>query len=189
MSKSKRSSTLTVRLDQGTLDIVREEAERQGVSINVLVNRELRKYVDWGRFAERYGMTGISKNGLRRLMVAIPDEKLRELGAAAGKEAPRDLILFIWGAVTLGNAMKLLHAYAEHHRMGDLEQHDEDSKIRIVLHHDMGMKRSVYLESFFVAMFEDLFNYRPRFNTTSRSVSFIIVPSEIRLAQEQLSRA
>jgi len=189
MSKLKRSTTLTLRLDQGILDIVREEAERQGISINVLVNKELRKYSEWGRFAERYGMTEISKNGLRRLLFAIPEEKLRELAAQAGKEAPRDLILFIWGEVTLENAIKLLHAYAEYHRMGDLERHDEDGKIRFVLHHDMGPRRSTYLEAFFGAMFEDLFNYRPKFNSTSRSVSFTIVPAAIRPAQEQVSRA
>jgi hypothetical protein len=189
MSKPKRSTTLTLRLDQEILDVIREEAERHGISINVLVNRELRKYAHWGRFAERYGLTGISKNGLRRLLSASPEEKLRELAAQAGQEAPRDLILFIWGEVTLENAIKLLHTYAEDQRMGDLERHDEDGKISFVLHHDMGLKRSIYLEAFFGAMFENLFNYRPRFNSTSRSVSFTIVPSEIRPAQQQVSRA
>ncbi len=185
MSKQKQSTTLTIRLEQTVLGILKEEAQRQGLSVNVLVNRQLRKYVDWGRHAERYGMITIPKDGLRRLLKAIPDATLRELGASAGKDGPRDLILFIWGDVTLENAIKLLHIYDDHHRMGNLEQHEEDGKIRFVLHHEMGIKRSIYMEAYFTSMFETLFNYTPQIETTVRSVALTISSANIRSTHQQ----
>ncbi|MBI4257963.1 MAG: hypothetical protein HY619_03315 [Thaumarchaeota archaeon] len=183
MSKPKQSTTFTLRLDQDILNALRDEAGRQGISVNVLVNRHLRKYVDWGRFAERYGMISMSKNALRRLIRSIPDETLRSLAMEGGKEGPIDLILFMWGEVTLENAIKLIHFFAEHQGIGDLEERAENGDKRFVIHHDMGPKRSIYIEAFFKSMFKSLFNYLPKFDSTHRSVAFTISPSQINTAR------
>ncbi|MBI2183657.1 MAG: hypothetical protein HYU39_01730 [Thaumarchaeota archaeon] len=183
MSKPKRSTTFTLRVDQDILDALKDEAGRQGVSANVLVNKQLRKYVDWGRFSERYGMISISKNALRRLLRVIPDETLRELATEGGREGPIDIILFVWGEVTMENVIKLLHIFAVYHGMGDLEEHDENGRKRFVFHHDMGPKRSIYIEAFFKSMFKSLFNYSPKFETTHRTVAFTISPSEINVSR------
>ena len=60
------------------------EAEQQGLSVNVIANRALRKYVEWDVVSERYKVASTFPSLLVKLMTWVPEEHVRELGSHSG---------------------------------------------------------------------------------------------------------
>jgi len=48
----KKSRSITFRLDSFVVDELQREANQTEISLNVLVNKILKKYVEWGRYEQ-----------------------------------------------------------------------------------------------------------------------------------------
>ena len=64
----KKSRSITFRLDTLTLDELQKEADLKELSLNVLVNQVLRRYVEWDRYESKLGMMPIPKLMLTTLI-------------------------------------------------------------------------------------------------------------------------
>lgn len=60
ISKPKRTVTMTFRIDESILNVLKEESERKDISLNTLVNHVLKQYVDWDMYAAKAGMIPIA---------------------------------------------------------------------------------------------------------------------------------
>jgi hypothetical protein len=59
--KPKKSQSVSFRLDSNTLNELQREADLNQISLNVLVNRVLKRYSDWGTYENRIGMMPVPK--------------------------------------------------------------------------------------------------------------------------------
>jgi predicted HicB family RNase H-like nuclease len=96
-SSSKRSSSIkklvhsSIRLEEDVFKLLQSEADRQGISVNSLINKTLKNYVTSEMYFERLGFLLVSKDFLRKTFTELTDEKRiveygRELGLMAAKE-------------------------------------------------------------------------------------------------------
>ena len=69
--KPKKSQSISFRLDSNTLDELQREADLNQISLNVLVNRVLKRYTDWGTFENRIGMILVPKTMLTLIDKAV----------------------------------------------------------------------------------------------------------------------
>ena len=58
---STRTRSITFRLDPNTVDNLQREADQKEISLNVLVNQVLRRYVKWDTFESKIGMMPVPK--------------------------------------------------------------------------------------------------------------------------------
>ena len=56
-----KTRSITFRLDPSTVDNLQREADQKEISLNVLVNQVIRRYVKWDTFEPKIGMMPVPK--------------------------------------------------------------------------------------------------------------------------------
>ena len=81
----KGSVTRSVRIEKDADERLRQLATQGDTSVNTLVNRALRKFVEWDAYGEKFGFITMPAVILVKLMDCLTDEEASALGAWAGK--------------------------------------------------------------------------------------------------------
>ena len=68
------------------------EAHKQSLTLNALVSRLLRKYADFGRFAERYGFISVPGSQMTKIFAAFNEDQVAALAARAAQDRPREFL-------------------------------------------------------------------------------------------------
>lgn len=84
--RTKRTITRTFRISKGWDDVLQLEAERQGLSVNVLVNKILRKYAIFDKWSDRYGIMELTTPVFREILETVPEENLALAGEKSGSK-------------------------------------------------------------------------------------------------------
>ena len=165
MSKSsrfetrKKTITRTFRIRQEWDSVLQEEASRQGVSVNVLLNKILRKYSLYSRWDDQNNDITLPQRTLKEILSTVSVESLAEAGTRSGT----------LDAINLVNAMGLKMDYdsfvyliTEHlggphfARWFHCFHHTQGNKDIFHLQHDFGHVWSVYLEQYLLAFLSSM---------------------------------
>jgi hypothetical protein len=151
LDRRKKTITRTFRIRKEWDDILQEEAENQGVSVNVLLNKVLRKYSLYSRWADRNKDMSLPPQALREIIKTVPVESLAEAGSRSGAS----------DAINIVNSMGLMFDYdsfiyliSEHlggpnyARWFQCFHHTQGNTDIFHLQHDLGRGWSVYLEKY-----------------------------------------
>lgn len=157
----KKTITRTFRIRQEWDNVLQEEAARQGVSVNVLLNKLLRKYSLYSRWINRNNDVSLPQRTLKELLNNVEEERL----AAAGTQ------LGALDAVNIVNAMGLKMDYpsfvyliTEHLGGPDFARwfhcfhHNQGNKDIFHLQHNFGHSWSVYLEKYTLSFLQSITN-------------------------------
>jgi len=157
--KKKKTITRTFRLRQEWDSIIQEEAAKQGVSVNVLLNKILRKFSLYSRWNERNDDICLSQQTLREILKTDQFEQLAEAGTKSGA----------LDGVNIVNAMGLSMNYnsfvyliTEHLGGRDFARwfhcfhHVQGNKDVFHLQHDFGRGWSIYLEKYVLSLLHTL---------------------------------
>src|SRR5579863_729267 len=98
---SKKTSTITFRLDDDTIHRLRDLSKVQEVSTNTLVNQALKRFIDWDVYLPRSGFVILSKPVLKKLFDGLDEKSVVEIASTIGKEGIEDIVLFMRGKVEL----------------------------------------------------------------------------------------
>ena len=173
--------TRTVRIDEAYDDVLRYEADRQGVSVNTLVDRILRRYSVSYRFFENLGALTISPHTFSELLSVLEEEEIRAIARSAGMERPKELILKRGQPLTYENAVwyvtELLGDNSGWFRTTYYEREEEDI---IHLNHNQVVGWSIFLEEYIGAFFKEVIGVIPEAEVVGSSVTFTINKSKIR---------
>ncbi|HDQ05908.1 MAG TPA: hypothetical protein ENN36_04185 [Candidatus Bathyarchaeota archaeon] len=155
----KKTVTRTFRIRHEWDSVLQEEAERQGVSVNVLLNKLLRKYSLYSRWSNRNNDAAFPRQTLREILKAVQIESLAEAGTKSGA----------LDAVNIANSMGLPLNYesftylvTEHlggphfARWFQCFHHTQGNKDIFHLQHDLGHKWSVFLEKYIVSFLQSM---------------------------------
>lgn len=164
---SAKSVTRTIRVANEIDDFLREFAEKEGVSVNFLVNRSLRKFVDWDIYAEKFGIVSLPGSLIDRMMDYLDEDQARELGRWVGRNSIREFITFWFKEVSLRTVVKgYPRLAAQYGRAFEYDEHVENGRWVIILKHGKGHKWSVYYEELLRALFEDILKKETKVETT-----------------------
>src|SRR5207249_11817535 len=73
------SETRTIRLEGDILLKLEELANQENVSISFIINKALRRHVEWEIYAEKFGFMMALTSKMRRIFKSITDTADREL--------------------------------------------------------------------------------------------------------------
>jgi hypothetical protein len=155
----KRTITRTFRISKEWDDILQEESERQGVSVNVLVNKILRKYSLFSRWIDRNSDITLPQRNLREIINVAPTEKLAEIANNSGAPAVMNILNMIGYEADYHSFTYLL---TEHYggpnfaRWFHCFHNTQGTKDVFHLQHDLGRRWSVYLERYLLASLRSL---------------------------------
>jgi len=67
--KAKKKTVLrTIRIDKDLDDALDKDAEEHNVSENALISSILAKYIEWDRYAEKFGRVSLPNEALRAII-------------------------------------------------------------------------------------------------------------------------
>jgi hypothetical protein len=174
LAKKRKTVGRSFRIDQEWLNVLTEEAEKQGISVNSLLNRLLQKY-SYLRFMLRYGAITLTRKGFVGILECCPDEKIRESGLHAGSILVKDLLLTMGVPPDYNFVIciveKILSEFA-----GWFECDHHIKKDKEILHfrHDLGRKWSVYVAGVATGTFNAILKQEVDIDISDSSVTITI---------------
>ncbi|UCC58452.1 MAG: hypothetical protein JSW14_00550 [Candidatus Bathyarchaeum sp.] len=154
LDRRKKTITRTFRIRKGWDDVLQEEAARQGVSVNVLLNKILRKYSLYSRWADRNNDMSLPQQTIREILKTVPVENLAEAGRRSGASDVINIVNAMGLALDYDSFVYLMseHLGGPHFaRWFHCFHHTQGNTDIFHLQHDLGRGWSVYLERYVLA--------------------------------------
>lgn len=146
LSKGKKI-TRSIRLEGGIDQEIQKLADHQNVSVNFLVSKAVRRFVEWDARGGKFGFVSVPPGLLERMMEYVTEGEARELGRWAGQDLVRELVTFWFKEVNLET---LLAAYpnllAKYGHVFEVEMMIDDGRHTLILKHGLGRKWSAFHE-------------------------------------------
>lgn len=153
----KGNVTRSVRIEKEVDESLRRLAEQEGVTVNTLAGRALRRFVEWDAFGGKFGFISLPGEVLNRMMDYISEEEAKTLGTWVGQNLLREFVLFWFKEINLSTVLeaypRLLSKYG---RAFTYEEHSEDGRTVIILKHQGGAKWSTFYREVVESAFRGL---------------------------------
>jgi len=151
--------TRTFRINADWDAILREDAERRGISVNVLMNLILRRYANFDRLCRDRNIICLQKPGFHKLIENMPSEHLAKAGELAGSKDIQNIIDMLG---LPPNYDSFAHLLEKHYGGPDCAMwfncfHHRQQRIDFFhLQHGLGREWSIYLERYFLSYLKTL---------------------------------
>lgn len=148
--------TRTIRLDEDLDDQLQKAAKDERVTVNAVVSRAVRRYIEWDKPSQRFGVMTISPEMLSILMERQSVEEARELGIQTAKNLMRPAIESMFVDFDLTSSVELLRRFSVYGARYQFEHKVNGRKHIIVLRHGLGARWSSFYEGLLEWTFEEL---------------------------------
>jgi hypothetical protein len=158
-STRKKTVTRTFRIRNEWDNVLQEEAAKQGVSVNVLLNKLLRKYSLYSRWSDRKNDASFPRQTLRELLKTVQVESLAEAGTKCGALDAVNIVNSMGLALDYESFVYLVteHLGGPHFaRWFQCFHHTQGNKDIFHLQHDLGPEWSVFLEKYVLSFLRSM---------------------------------
>ena len=170
--KIEKTETITARIGKDTLNKLRSYAKSESTTINSAINQLLSHAVDWDIVAAKTGWVPIPKDILIAYFDKIDDKTIMEIAESNGRNVPKDMLLAMRGRFDVREWISILRSRAKAAGFHFSEILEDDS-VKFVMKHDMGMKWSIYFQTYYDSAFKAL-GCTVDFNITNNTISYKI---------------
>lgn len=175
---SKKTSTITFRLDDGTIHRLRDLSKVQEVSTNTLVNQALRKFIDWDVYLPKSGFVMLPKPVLKKIFEGLDKEFILDLATKTGREEVEDIALFMRGKMDLKSFLSwyetmLLNSSVQTSHMIDGGVHS------MVLKHDLGKKWALFQKTILEHVFKEVLHKNVEIEYDNNTLHVVFTDDEI----------
>ncbi|MBA3978495.1 MAG: hypothetical protein H0X50_09950 [Nitrosopumilus sp.] len=165
------SSVRSFRMDKAFSEILYNEADRMGISVNAMMNSILKQYTEFTRFQSKLDMIVINREIFTSILKCIEENQAFDLGLEMGIELPNDTILFWKKHVSMDSVIeyieKILCTYG---RIGTYDEINEANKKIIVIRHRLGFKGSKFLLGYIKSLFKNMLEMDCEIQITDHSI-------------------
>jgi len=182
--KPKKTKSITFRLDSTVVEELQRDADHGEISLNVLVNHVLRRYVEWDRYESKLGMMPIPKSMLIALIdeamqlaadAKIPDlasykDKLVNNAAKTALKVMKDSVLFMRKEYSFWTVLDVLRQYMKVAGIVSDHRIENGRKHVFIIQHNLGDNWSLFTKELLSEIFIELAQVRAEISTTSKTV-------------------
>lgn len=145
------------------MKVLRDEAKREGITVNSLMNRILEDYGLFHRYYARYSVVTMTQSTLRRMVELCPEEDLREIAKKGGIENFKDIARTLGFELTHENLIFFITKVCGKYVKWFKVEHYLRKGIEVFhMRHHMGKKWSLYIAEVMSAIFK--YSYDKRAN-------------------------
>ncbi len=172
---TKKTSTITFRIDEKYEKGLRKEAEDKRISLNTLANQIFGDHVEFDQYMNKFGMVEMSRGSFKELLNSLDEKNIINFAKSIGSKEPKDFILFRWKEITVQSITDFIKMYFEHCGYGMCDMQIEDSISTVSVHHEFGIKGSIFLKAFLEAIIQSTLEKEGIVETTDNSVTLKFV--------------
>ncbi|HYF98898.1 MAG TPA: hypothetical protein VD815_02285 [Candidatus Saccharimonadales bacterium] len=169
--ESKKTATMTFRIDENVLRILRSESDRNQITLNSLVNQLLKRYVEWDMFEPKVGLIPIAKPIVVALFSKMSKEDISSMAKDIGKDVVHDIALFMKNKMDLDSFL----SWFESRMASSLTETNhtiQDGYHVYVLKHELGENWSLYHKIVIELMFNEIFNKTVNVTISNTTIRF-----------------
>jgi hypothetical protein len=156
VTNRKKTTTMTFRIDEHILSLLKKEAERRDVSLNILVNHVLKQYVEWDMYACKAGMVPVAKPVVSALFDKMTPQETIELASKVGQSAIHDVALFMKTKMDLQSFLSWFEMKMQNSSI-EFSHTLVNSIHTYVIKHELGYNWSLYHKTLLQLMFNQVF--------------------------------
>ncbi len=171
MPQEGKTVAKSFRVNETAVAALQEEARRQNISLNTLVNQLLLDYAEFGRFLKRINALRVSRKTLDEILKAATEKGLESGGRTAGASAPIALMAAKWGKVTPNIVLEYVRDLAAYANLYEYNETKENGHVTITLMHELGPKWSIFLANYLGEAFAAA-GVKPEVRQSDRAVIF-----------------
>ncbi len=169
--KTKKTSTMTFRIDDNVLEILRNESERQHVTLNNFINQLLKHFVEWDMYEPKVGMIPIAKPIVIELFDKMSKEEISDMAFRIGKNVVHDIALFMKNRMDIDSFL----SWFETRMKSSLTKinHSVENGFHVyILKHELGENWSLYHKIVLELMFNEVFEKPVDIDITNNTIRF-----------------
>jgi hypothetical protein len=166
------------------IDELQRDADQGEVSLNVLVNQVLRRYVEWDRYETKLGMIPIPKSMLTTLIdetiqLAV-EAKISDLESYRAKiinkaaeialNVMKDSVLFMRKEYSFWTVLDVLREYMKVGGIMSDHRIETERKHVFIIQHELGENWSLFAKELLSKIFIELAQVRADITTTPKTV-------------------
>ena len=158
---------MSFRIETNVLDKLRQEAENQGVSLNVLANKIFLQYAIWDVFEPKVGMIPVAKPIVSALFEKLDKKETVVLANKIGKNTVSDIAHFMKGTIDMESFISWFETRMKISEF-EINHTVNDSMHNYIIKHDLGYNWSLYHKTVLELIFNDVFERKIDFNINDR---------------------
>ena len=170
--KKRRNVARSFRLEEEWLNVLNEEAKKQGITTNALANKVLKDYSQYHRFSKRFGVITLTTQTVSALVDRCPKEFVIEMAKSSVLTKIKN------GMRTIGVPPSyeaivyfIKNILGEHTGWFTWEHHIKKDKEVFHLSHKLGNNWSIYIAEVVSKMFEYFLNEKVETEVTPSSAT------------------
>lgn len=178
--QSKKSRSITFRLDSKVIDELQTEASNREVSLNVLINQILKRYAEWDRYENKIGMMPVPRVILSNLIdkaisaakssgikdVDLYRDEIIKQAADLAFSLMKDSVLFMKKQYNLWVVLSVLEEYMKVSGIKADHKLEGSRKHVFIIQHELGENWSLFTKELLALIFEKLANVKAEINVT-----------------------
>ena len=168
---SSKTILRSVRFSDELDRLLKADAKKKGISVNALISEIFTKYAEWDRFAQRFPMISISRQGFRSLMDSLDNERLNEYAAEAGSRNAPEIALFWFRKLDTTAFFQLVHILSKYGNTFEYEHSVGQSVHILAIHHELGSRYSEFLAHYFDAAIRKFIGVAPQVEIGKNSIT------------------
>lgn len=174
MSVGKKTVLRSIRISEQQERMLEEEAKKKGVSVNSLLAVLITKYLEWDRFAERFGYVSVARQGYRNLVESLSDEAIIRHSKEVGAHSATDITRFWFGKLNVETFFSFLELYSKYSGLFHYERTSRGRTHTITFHHELGPRVNVALVTYVDQVVRNIVGVAPKIESGNNSfnVSF-----------------
>jgi len=169
LSTNKKTVLRSIRLSVDHEKLLEEDAKKKGLSVNSLLTSLITKYVEWDRYAERFGYVSVGRQGFGRMFEWMTDEALVGHGKEAGGKNAPDIVRFWFGKLDLGTFLSFLALHSKYSGIYHYEHSSQGGTHVITFQHELGPRYSIVLKNYFDQAIRNIVGVIPKVESGENS--------------------
>lgn len=181
-----KTRSITFRLDPNTVDNLQREADQKEISLNVLVNQVLRRYVKWDTFEPKIGMMPVPKiilstcfnkailaaneSGMNQDEIESHRDEMIKSAAEISFSLIKDSALLMKRTYNLWTVLEILQEYMKVSDMKSDHRIEAGNNHVFIIQHELGENWSLFTKVLLNLIFENLASVTPDVNTTPNTI-------------------
>jgi hypothetical protein len=157
----RKTSTFTLRIDEDITKLLQNESQLHDISLNTLINKILKRYVEWDSYEPKVGMIPMAKPVITTLFNMMSEEEILDLVSNFGKNVVQDIAYFMKmksdpDSFLTWFEIRMRRSFVEFNHLQENDRHI------YILKHDLGYNWSLYHKKILERIFNEIFNKHVR---------------------------
>lgn len=155
MNQKKPTEHASFRINSSILENLRKISKEQKLSLNTYVNQVFDSHLSWDLHAHEVGWVVMLKSPLKEIIKSIDKQTIETIAKNSAESGAKEIAFSMRGRYDIDEWISILKDRARSSGFS-IKEYNEGEEIRLVMYHEMGENWSVFFETYYYTIFDEL---------------------------------